>query len=393
MKLRLMHIGLVVALATAGSVPLLGRKCCTVPVSQAQLGCINADLQTILNIVIKIIINSNEGCGKNIYSIDQTDIPYTISTPGHYCIQEDLSAPAIANAITITASNVTLDLNGFHITGGINGITSSGNDVKIMNGTVQGAITNGIAITGGTNIVVDNVVARNNGADGFNATGGGSSVIFNHSFATQNSGNGFQLAADNYDLNHVVSNQNGERGVVATGTTLTIHGSHVDQNDEGGILLSSLQNFCLENSTIQRNTGHGIEAEGTANTGLIQNNCVNSNTAIGITLEITLGMAGPTTYIEIIKNYVIGNGAGLATVSGIDIGGDTWINGITTGGVATTHMVATNIAHHNGATPGVNAPLVDTNYSQNLKALTSVQGELRTPVTSGVGAVENVSLA
>jgi hypothetical protein len=42
--------------------------------------------------------------------------PYTISQPGSYKLSGNLVVASLANGIQITASNVTLDLNGFSIT-------------------------------------------------------------------------------------------------------------------------------------------------------------------------------------------------------------------------------------------------------------------------------------
>lgn len=43
--------------------------------------------------------------------------PYTISQPGSYKLSGNLTVPANANGIVITVSNVSIDLNGFSITG------------------------------------------------------------------------------------------------------------------------------------------------------------------------------------------------------------------------------------------------------------------------------------
>src|SRR5262245_44146183 len=43
--------------------------------------------------------------------------PHTISQPGSYKLSGNLAVPAGVNGIYISASNVTLDLNGFTISG------------------------------------------------------------------------------------------------------------------------------------------------------------------------------------------------------------------------------------------------------------------------------------
>src|SRR5678816_1582998 len=44
-------------------------------------------------------------------------LPFTISTSGSYYLTASLTAAANVNGITINASNVTLDLRGFEVTG------------------------------------------------------------------------------------------------------------------------------------------------------------------------------------------------------------------------------------------------------------------------------------
>ena len=49
--------------------------------------------------------------------IFQSDIPYTINSPGTYCLGEDITAIGHISAITILANDVTLDLKGFRLKG------------------------------------------------------------------------------------------------------------------------------------------------------------------------------------------------------------------------------------------------------------------------------------
>jgi hypothetical protein len=67
-----------------------------------------------------------------------TSLPYTINTPGAYYLASNLSSSN--DGITITASNVTLDLMGFTITTGVFKGISLFNvaNVEIRNGTVNG---------------------------------------------------------------------------------------------------------------------------------------------------------------------------------------------------------------------------------------------------------------
>lgn len=80
----------------------------------------------------------------------------TINVAGFY----RLAAP-VSNEITISASNVTLDLNGHTISGGTNGIViNSGlNNVTIKNGTISSITLDGVQINSGcSDIAIDNLI-------------------------------------------------------------------------------------------------------------------------------------------------------------------------------------------------------------------------------------------
>lgn len=74
-------------------------------------------------------------------------VPYTISTPGSYYLTADLTYGATGPAITISASNVNLDLNGHLLaeTSTANGstcITADGyTNLKVFNGNISGGST------------------------------------------------------------------------------------------------------------------------------------------------------------------------------------------------------------------------------------------------------------
>ena len=59
------------------------------------------------------------GTARNRAMAETTSVPYTITTQGHYCFNRSLStAQTSGAAITINADFVTLDLNGYRLTGG-----------------------------------------------------------------------------------------------------------------------------------------------------------------------------------------------------------------------------------------------------------------------------------
>lgn len=97
--------------------------------------------------------------------ITQAMIPYTISAPGHYYLCGSVNSTG-ANAITIAASDVYLDLNGFVVTStGAKGIVSSGafSDITIENGFMAGT-SKTIDIEGSpiTNLTIRNIISNAN---------------------------------------------------------------------------------------------------------------------------------------------------------------------------------------------------------------------------------------
>ncbi len=90
-----------------------------------------------------------------------------ISEPGMYFIDRNLSATAATPAIDITANNVTLDLNGYTITGpgGKNGTgirIRNAQGVQVRNGNLAN-FAFGVMIAGSANIVVRDLSIRGEG--------------------------------------------------------------------------------------------------------------------------------------------------------------------------------------------------------------------------------------
>lgn len=104
--------------------------------------------------------------------------PYKITTRGSYRLTGNLMTPASTDGIDVTAANVTIDLNGFSITGPGStnsvpfGINASGeSDVTVENGTATGF---GEGVQVGPSGIVRNVHAD---ANGMGISGGNNTLI------------------------------------------------------------------------------------------------------------------------------------------------------------------------------------------------------------------------
>jgi hypothetical protein len=204
------------------------------------------------------------------HEIDQATIkadggfPYKITKTGSYKLTSNLVVPAGVDGIDVLAPNVTIDLNGFSITGpvvctglgpvtcptattgvGINGSNENENetgpaDVKVFNGSVNGMGSHGIFLSGDGSMV-ERVSAQSNAGSGIivagsvlesSSIGNGSTgilaFIVRDSEAADNVGDGIVTDGRGGVAMDDVSSFNGKRGIVAqngsvTGSTITLN--------------------------------------------------------------------------------------------------------------------------------------------------------------------------
>ncbi len=371
---------------------------------------------------------------------------YTISASGKYFIG-DLSGAFVAGVtpITITASDVELDLNGFTITGpgtstgaGDDGIFVNGaTNVVIKNGTLEQIDGIGLRINNSTSILLEDILCRANAVDGFNITvtgnrhcsindcraegnsgegffdAGGSTIGYKNCTAFNNGADGFDLTANNHLMEECTSNENTGLGLSSTGTAMDVISCHFDENIAGGLSMSFINDVCIQDCTFNRNgntglafntasdmaitrcciignDGDGINVGGTSDAISIFENSIINNADKGITLD-----ASTTQSCQIIANRVMSNGTAQASgdAYGIDIGGMQLLAG-GAGATARTHEVFSNFAKNNGFNPADLKSLGnDTNYSNDVQLspnLVALNGLVTNPVSSA-GTLQNIS--
>ena len=99
-----------------------------------------------------------------------SSLPYKIISPGSYYLTANLTATGSGAGITIAASNVTLDLYGFTLTGGGSGsvaginVPAAQKNILIQNGIVRGWTNGGINAWNATNSVIQGIRLSNNSA-------------------------------------------------------------------------------------------------------------------------------------------------------------------------------------------------------------------------------------
>jgi parallel beta-helix repeat protein len=167
--------------------------------------------------------------------------PYTIGASGSYRLTGNLTAPAGKDAIDVTASNVTIDLNGFTIFGGGNfgGINATSGHVgtTVENGTVTG-FQDGVTVR--DNSIVKSVHADSNSNAGIAA--GLNSVI--EGCTANSNASGIQCSSGCMISANTLNNNSFE-GIFISGTN-----SLIIRNT-----ISDPANFALDSS--DKTTGYG----------------------------------------------------------------------------------------------------------------------------------------
>jgi hypothetical protein len=220
--------------------------------------------------------------------------PYKITASGSYKLSGNLAASG--SVISITAENVTLDLNGFTlscISCGVNsfsiiGINSTGQSTRILNGTVMGFPGGGIIFNNNLGIV-DHIALLGNGVGVQQENG---------SLTVTNS--------------TVIGNENTAQGIVSgTSGVMIVASCQISNNAADGITIRS--NGLVTASSIVGNNGGGIVVAGSSSTTVtLTNNLVSGNG--GSDLRVLSGGAayGLNTFsssaVTSMKNNVCGSG-------------------------------------------------------------------------------------
>ncbi len=232
------------------------------------------------------------------------DSTFRISQPGSYYLTGNLNVSNVKSGIEIAASNVTIDLMGFTLTGTsitLDGVRTSiaCDNITIRNGTLLSFGGSGIDLSvggSGSGHLIENVIASSNSNNGIKTANVGRVL---DSFATNNtaagiivansgrvercisyfnSGLGIQAGASCVIANNIVS-ITGQDGILAAGQCEVSH----NRCDNAGILALGLSAGI--HATTGLNTIHnndcstceiGVKVDGTRS--IIARNSCNSNT-------------------------------------------------------------------------------------------------------------------
>jgi hypothetical protein len=287
-----------------------------------------------------------------------TSLPANLTQSGSYYFAKNLNFTATSgNAITISASNVSVDLMGFTLSSS-SGVT--GDAIRINPGLFNIAISNGV-IAGTTTVTVGGSVPNqtwavtpggfNNGIDAFSTPkasscqfihlrisgcrqkglDGGEQAVVEHLTAAQNGNIGIGIASGT--IANSTSSSNGDAGIMCT--VGSVNNSTASSNQLYGIGAAT-----ITNSTASFNGGHGMVSI----FGTVTNSTAVFNGGSGI--SVLLGNVTGCISLNN-KNTGIIVSPGSVTNSTALSNGDDGINAIS--GVVAFCKAATNNANNNGS--------------------------------------------
>jgi parallel beta helix pectate lyase-like protein len=219
--------------------------------------------------------------------------PIVIAKPGSYRLIENLEVKA-GDAIQVTSPNVTIDLNGYAISGAVGGSSADGINaigiqfVTVLNGTITGMGGAGIAL--GPNGTVKSMRISGNGGDGIDC---GTNCTVADSNASSNHNNGIAASSDS-EIRNCIANSNTTGVGIEVGPGSTVTGSTATGNFSGGINAGnhSVPCNCRIIGNVANNNSTGIFVGDSA---VISGNMTAGNQSFGICGGKASTIAGNTS--------------------------------------------------------------------------------------------------
>ena len=250
-------------------------------------------------------------------------LPFTIDQPGSYYLTGNLTAGAVnANGITIIASDVTLDLAGFALTGlggtsgdGVN-VSQNVTNVTVRNGTVRGWGGRGVDADTAFNSQLVDIRASHNGSDGMSLGAGG---IIMACAATANGQDGIEALSLCTVSGCVATRNTGDGITVSAGSVVT--GCASSGNGDDGIV--GVTGSTVRGNTIYTNIGDGIQVA--ADCQVAENTC--DGNGLGVVSSAGIHVTGAGNRIE--RNNVTASDRGLDIDAANNVVADNSVRGNT----------------------------------------------------------------
>lgn len=272
MSVRFSRRGLFLALLAMGSSPSLGGPLLPPP------GPIASTMKTLAEVEPRTAINAVNTPGANV-------AVFRITQPGSYYLTGDVSVSGHMVGILVGASDVTVDLNGFTISGsgsspyqnGVQSVTSAVR-VTVRNGTIVGMGNNGIYLEGNADFpqhhTIEDVTVRGTSGPGIRVAGG---VVRNARISGSGSG---VVGTGNHDLlvEHCLISDSAHYGISAS--RATVLNSTLSHNGYAGV---RIMRGVVRGCTLTANA-RGVSIEHNAPTyGVLVEDCLLIDNAMGVT--------------------------------------------------------------------------------------------------------------
>jgi parallel beta-helix repeat protein len=225
---------------------------------------------------------------------------YVIDKPGYYYLSGDRTMTITSAAISVSADDVTLDLNGFTVSSAGGGIAANSHtNIEIRNGSVGPTKSSGIYANACTLLRIIDVRVSDAGGNGISIASGKDSTIdrcstygclsdgifsdynshgtaVRNCTAKDNKGRGIVLGRDS-SVVHSISTENRKTGIVAIERGLiencfvTLNNLDLNNSDEGVFVMD----YCtVRGNTITGNAAYGISVAADSLGVVIENNVI-----------------------------------------------------------------------------------------------------------------------
>lgn len=295
------------------------------------------------------------------------DSVFRITAPGSYYLAGNLTGVSGKDGIEIAASNVTIDLMGFAltgVTGAQDGILAEGtvNNIIVRNGTVTTWPGDGVDLgSTGQGSLVEGVIASSNGGRGIRSSVGGvvracvansnASIgieLFGNGVATDcsarlNVGSGFASGFGcSFSACSARENEGGGFEIDSGGSAI---GCTAQGNGDRGFTCGA--GVSITSCSARSNESHGIQV--TSNCIVLANTCTSNNTVAGDAGGI---LAGSDNRIE--GNHCPGNDRGIrATGTGNVVVRNTCGNNSINWDIAANNVVGPILDRRAPASPAI----------------------------------------
>lgn len=241
---------------------------------------------------------------------------FFISAPGSYYLGANIVGVPGKHGIEIGASGVSLDLNGFYLTGvpgSLNGVEATAPvvDLSVANGVIRAWGGHGIRYESGPG-EFEHLHLTQNGGVGIAADG---ASLIRHCTASGNGSDGMQVGSGSHVL-HCSSRGNAGTGLFASGLGgIAVSNCILSHNTFSGLF--ALANITVTDTTASSNGDHGIELR----SGSTAMRCVTNNNGLD-GIHVPMGMT----------NIIVEScSAGANTGNGIQIAATSTVRGCNCG--------------------------------------------------------------